>query len=320
MVAIFVALGIPLTWLLIANASARAGALIGLLILLGITAVVFEIVVCDIDLDGRTIVLEHIKPGRRARQEFSLDDIHTISVQTSSDSDSATHRVVFVLNSGDVLPLTGYSSSGRADKVKLAHDIVTYLNQVRSVSIHESLDGKIRLEQEGSTGGLSWKIAFIVWNDSLPQTRWQTSRPQLDQGFVLLMPTRGAKSGAMIPKGFFGAALRTIYGQYLRMLDVAESDLPGLATAQVLPGSQAGLGDHFTILTNDPSIAKSWLTAERVQQLAAWAKTNPLQASRAETDPHLVITNQGLRLTFRGRYNKPEQVAAITQLGAGLAN
>jgi hypothetical protein len=239
-------------------------------------------------------------------------------VQTSSDSDSTTYNIVFVLNSGQVVPLTTYTSSGKGGKDKLARSIIAYMNQARATSVNEALDGEIRVEQAGETNGIPWKIAFIAGNDSLPQTIWQTTQPQLANGFLLVMPTMGAKTGSM-PSGVFGAAVRMIYGQYLRMLEINESDLPGFDQAQILSGDQVGLEKRFNILTNDPYTAKTWLTGERVRQLTAWTQTNPLKASSAATDPHLVISRQGLQITFRGRYNKSEQVAAITQLGANLA-
>jgi len=314
---ILVILSVPVVWLIITNAEARCGGFVALLVVLGI-AFVLEIVTCQLDLDRRMVTLERAHIWRKTRQEFSFDEVHTVSVQTSSDSESTTYSVVFVLNSGDVVPLTQYSSSGRGGKEKMARSLIAYINQARATSVNESLDGEIRVEQAGETSGVPWKIAFVAGNDSLPQTRWQTSRPQLSNGFLLVLPTMGAKTGAM-PGGVFGAAVRMIYGQYLRMLEVNEGDLPGFDTAQILPADQVGLEKRFTILTNDPSTAKTWLTDNRVQQLVAWTQSNPLKASNAAANPHLVVTNQGLRMTFRGKYNQAEQIAIIASLGAGLS-
>jgi hypothetical protein len=314
---ILVILSMPLIWLIITNAEARCGGFVAFLVVLGI-AFVLEIVTCQLDLDRRMVTLERAQIWRKTRQEFSFDDVHTVSVQTSSDVDSTTYSVVFVLNSGDVIPLTQYSSSGKGGKDKMARNLIAYMNQVRVTGINAALDGQIRVEQEGETNGVPWKIAFVAGNDSLPQTRWRTSLSQLAGGFLLVMPAMGAKTGAM-PGGVFGAAVRMIYGQYLRMLDVSETDLPGFANAQILPGDQVGLDKRFTILTNDPSTAKTWLTGERVRQLLAWTQSNPLKASSAAADPHLVVTAQGLRMTFRGKYNQAEQIAAIARLGVALS-
>jgi hypothetical protein len=53
-----------------------------------------------------------------------------------------------------------------------------------------------------------------------------------------------------------------------------------------------------------------------VRQLTAWVQANPIKAG---ADPHLVVTSQGLRMTFRGQFNKTEQLTAIARLGAELA-
>jgi hypothetical protein len=309
---------VALFGVLIFNAEARCGASLLLIIFLLAGFFAFERVNCTLDLDRRLVTLERVQLWRKTKREFPFDEVHTVSVQTSSDSESATYNVVFVLNSGDVVPLTKYTSSGKGSKEKLARAIIAYMNQARSSAVKSSMDGEIRIEQAGETNGIPWQVAFVAGNDSLPQTRWHTTRSQLTSGFVILMPALGAKTGAM-PSGIFGAAVRMIYGQYLRMLDVSESDLPGFDQAQILPGDQVGLDKRFTILTNDPATATSWLTGERIRHLTTWTQSNPLKASNAATDPHLVITKQGLRMTFRGRYNQPDQIAAIARLGTDLA-
>lgn len=302
----------------ILNAEARCGASLLLVVFLLVGFFAFESVNCTLDLDRRLVTLERAQLWRKIKREFSFDDVHTVSVQATSDSESTTYNIVFVLNSGEVVPLTKYTSSGKGSKEKLAHAMIAYMNQARSTAVNLSLDGEIRVEQAGETDGTPWKIAFVAGNDSLPQTRWHTSLPQLKSGFVLLVPAMGAKNGAM-PSGIFGVAVRMIYSQYLRMLDVSEADLPGFEQAQTLPGEQIGLDKHFTILTNDSFTAKTWLTGERVRLLAGWTQSNPLKTSSAASDPHLVITSQGLRITLRNKYNHPDQIRAIAQFGASLA-
>jgi len=316
-VLIFAALFAAVIGVMIFNEEARCGASALLIVfLVGIFA--FETVTCTLDLDRRMVTLERTQVWRKTKKEFSFAEVHTVSVQSSSDSESITYNVAFVLNSGEVVPLTKYSSSGKGSKDKLARNIISYMNQARVTAVNAALDGEIRIEQEGETDGIPWKIAFVAGNDSLPQTRWRTSLPQLTNGFILIMPGMGAKTGTM-PGGVFGAAVRMIYGQYLRMLDVSEADLPGFANAQILPGDQVGLDKSFTILTHDPYTAKTWLTGERVRQLVAWTETNPLKASSAAANPHLIVTGQGLRMTFRSKYNQAEQIAAIASLGTDLA-
>ena len=148
---IFVTLGLPVTWLVITNAESRCGAFVALLVLLGIAAAFFEIVICQLDLDRRTVTLERTKIRGKTQQEFSFDDVHTVSVQTSSDVDSTTYSVVFVLNSGEVVPMTQYSSSGKESKDKLARSLIAFMNQARPITLNESLDGAIRVERKNET-------------------------------------------------------------------------------------------------------------------------------------------------------------------------
>lgn len=317
-VLVFVVFYVVLLGMVIFNEEARCGASLLLIVFLLVGSFAFEAVNCTLDLDRRLVMLERGQIWRKTRHEFSFDEVHTVSVQTSSDSESTTYNIVFVLNSGDVIPLTKYTSSGKGSKEKLASAIIAYMARARSTAVNASLDGEIRVEQTGETNGIPWKITFVAGNDSLPQTRWQTFQPQLTSGFVLLMPATGAKTRAM-PGGVFYAAVRMVYGQYLRMLDVHEADLPGFDQAQILPGEQFGLDNYYTIMTNGPLTAKTWLTGERIRQLVVWTQSNPLKANSATADPHVVITSQGLSMIFRGRYNQPDQIALIVRLGADLA-
>jgi hypothetical protein len=314
---ILIAIGVPLLGAIIVNPDVRCGGIILLPVLVAVGVALGEVVTCQLDLDTRTVTLRRASLVRRTQQQFAFDDIQTVSVQRSSDGEATTYRVVFTLKSGENIPLTGTTSSGKGGKDKLARQISAYINQARLNPISPALDGVVRIENQGETNGVRWQIAFVTANDNVPLTRWHSPQARFTGGFILLMPAMGAKTSAM-PGGLAGSLARMAYGQYLRMLDLSEQDMPGFAEAQLLPGDQVGLEQGFAILTSDPAAAKAWLTPARVGQLTAWTQSNPLQANRAASDPHLWVTAQGLWLALRGKYNRPEQVAAIAQLGAGL--
>lgn len=312
------AIGLPLIGAIIVNPDMRCGGLLLLPVLIAVGVALGEVVTCQLDLDTRTVTLRRATLIRRSQQQFNFDDIQTVSVQRDSSGEYTTYRLVFALKSGEIIPLTGTTSTGKGGKDKLAQQITAYINQARLNPINPALDGVVRIENQGETDGVRWQIAFVTANDNVPLSRWSTTEAHFTGGFILLMPAMGAKTAAM-PGGLAGSIARMAYGQYLRMLDLSEQDMPGFADAQLLPGDHIGLEKGFTILTSNPAAAKAWLTPRRLRQLTAWIQSNPLQANRAASDPHLWVTSQGLWLAFRGKYNRPEQVATIAKLGAGLA-
>jgi hypothetical protein len=310
-------LGVPMTWVLIKDQS--CGAVIGLLVVIAVVLGLGEYVTCQLDQDRRLITIRRAGILHRTQKEFSYDDVHTVSVQkaSSTDVDGSTYRLVFVLKSGDPIPLTGYTSSGKNGKEKLAQKIIDYMNQAGFTPVKEAPDGIVRVEKEGVSNGVKWQIDFVMNNDQVPLTRWNTTDANFLGGFLLIVPAAGAKTGAM-PGGLFGSAVSYIYGQYLRVLDLREQDLPGFDNAEVLPGNQFGLEKYFSILTSNSVVAKNWLDGGRARQLAAWCQTNPLKAGSAAANPHIILTVHGLWLVYRGRYNQEQQIAEITRLGAAL--
>jgi hypothetical protein len=316
-IVIAIVLGVPMIWLLSSDQS--CGAIIGLLVLIAVVLAFGEITTCQLDQDRRMVTIRRAGIFRRTQKEFSYEDVHTVSVQkaSSTDADGPTYRLVFVLKSGDSIPLTSYTSSGKSGKEKLANKITDYMNRVRSAPITEALNGVVRVEKEGITDGVRWQIDFVMNNDQVPLTRWHTTDANFLGGFLLIVPAAGAKTGAM-PGGLFGTAVRFFYGQYLRVLDLGEQDLPGFDKAEVLPGNQFGLERYFSILTSNSVVAKNWLDAGRAHQLAAWCKTNPLKAGSAAANPHIILTVHGLWLVYRGRFNQEQQIAEIARLGAAL--
>ena len=316
-IVIAVVLGVPMIWLLSRDQS--CGAIIGLLVLIAVVSAFSEITTCQLDQDRRMVTVRRAGIFRKTQKEFSYDDIHTVSVQkaSSTDGDGPTYRLVFVLKSGDSIPLTSYTSSGKSGKEKLATKIINYMNQAGGSPVMEALDGIVRVEKEGVTDGVRWQIDFVMNNDQVPLTRWHTTDANFPGGFLLIVPAAGAKSGAM-PSGLFGTAVRYFYGQYLRVLDLGEQDLPGFDKAEVLPGDQFGLEKYFSILTSNSVMAKNWLDAGRARQLAAWCQANPLKAGNAASNPHIIVTVRDLRLVYRGQFNQEYQINEIARLGAAL--
>lgn len=288
-----------------------------LLIVFPVGLATFEWVSCTLDQDLRKVTLIRSRLLRKEQYEFSFDDVHTIAVLATSDSDSTTYNVVFVLKSCDVIPLTKYTTSYKNPKDKLAQKFVTFINHDRPSSIILALDGRIRVEKKGEMNGIPWRITYISTNDSPYHTLWHSMKAQFLFGFIIIIPA-GRFKPRTIPGGVFGSAVRFIYKQYLDLLDIEISDLPDFDNAKILPGNELGLDNNFSIVTNDIMATKSWFTSERVNHLKIWMQTNPLHGSHAATDPHIAITNQGLNMSFRGKYNMPAEIDSISKLGCSL--
>ena len=129
-IVIAIVLGAPMTWLFFKEQS--CGVMIGLLVVIAVVLGLGEYATCQLDQDRRLITIRRVGILRRTQKEFSYDEVHTVSVQKapSTDADGPTYRLVFVLKSGDLIPLTGYTSSGKGGKEKLAQKIIDYMNQV----------------------------------------------------------------------------------------------------------------------------------------------------------------------------------------------
>ncbi|MBN2005697.1 MAG: hypothetical protein JXA21_20235 [Anaerolineae bacterium] len=277
-----------------------------------------EWVTCRLDLDQHLITLTHRRIWRTTRREFTLEDVHTIAVQCSSDADGSTYRVAFALQSGEHIPLTHYYSSGKRSKEKLAQKIGDYLNQAGVTRINVSLNGVICIRQQGVTGEVNWQLEFVINDDGGNLTRWQTANTGFDNEFLLIIPTTRGQTGKM-PGGVLGSVARFFYRQYLKIAGLSERDLPGFEQAEILPGTAFGLDDRLTLVTNSPDTANRWLDYKRIGQLNAWIQSNPLNRRPASAMPHITVTPQDLRIIFRDKFNETDQIAAIVQLGVNLA-
>lgn len=314
---ICVVLIVPMVWIMVKDGFS-CGIFVTFLVVIAVLLALSEVVTCEFDLDRRMVTLQRRHLWSNKQHEFSFDDVHTVSVQRSDSSSDggSTYSVLFVLKSGERIPLTNYSSSGKRSKEKLAQKITAYINQGRISPVNEALDGVVRIAKEGVTDGVNWQMLFVTNNDHVPLTRWQTTDTRFTEGFLLIVPASGAQTMSM-PGGMLGSVVRFFYSQYLRMLDLNEHDLPGFDKAEVLQGSAMGLESRFTVVTNHTFAAKSWLTPQKARQLTAWSKTSPL-GKGAASDPHIVVTANGMWLVLRGNYREERQMDEITRLGAAI--
>jgi len=293
-------------------------AIAAILIMLAIMVIFAEVISCKMDRQRQTVTIKQTRIWRTRQHELSFADIHTISVDESSDSDGgSTYRVIFVLQNGDTVPLTTISSSGKRSKSRLAEKIAAYINQSGRARVAVALDGIVRIRKAGETDGMRWQITFIKDNDSLPHTIWETRAMAFSPGFLFIVPTGGSFAGKL-PGGLAGKLIQKTYQRYnLRVLDVKPKDLPDFKDAQVMPGHEAGL-NGYTLVTTSSGLAKSWLTSHRISLLSDWQASSPLSTNKAANAPHILLSSQGLRIAFRGNFNQMHEMNQIASLGAAL--
>jgi len=294
-------------------------AILAILIMLAVVAIFAEVITCKLDRQRQTFTIIQARIWRIRRHEINFADIHTISVERSSDTDGgSTYRVLFVLHTGDSVPLANISSSGKRSKARLAQKIAAYINQSGGVHVQLALDGVVRISQDGETDGKSWQITFVKDNDSLSHTIWETRAMAFSPGFLFIVPASGSFKGN-ISDGLAGKWVQKFYQRYnLSVLDVKPGDLPNFRDAEIIPGEEAGL-NGFTLVTTSPGLAKSWLTSHRINQVTAWQTSNTLSSNKAASAPHILVSPQGFRIAFRGNFNQMHEVNQIASLGAGLS-
>lgn len=274
---------------------------------------------CRLDAETRTVLLRRLRIGRAWKRRFTFDELHAVAVQSSASSDGGapTYRVVFVLEAGDVLPLTSVGSSGKGRKTKMAERLVAYVNAGRREPVLLALNGIVRLTRGGETDGVDWELDFVHNNDQPPLTLWRTREPSLMQGFLLVLPAGGAKGGAL-PGGITGSAVRMLYRLMLRNLDLEDAHLPALEQAEIIPGETCGLGKDWTLVSDAGGGGRTWLTPARARRLEDWRRWDPVHGGRGAGMPYLCVQAGSLRMSLRGLFNTREQIAEIARLGCAL--
>jgi hypothetical protein len=294
-------------------------AILAILIMLAVIAIFAEVITCKMDRQTQTVTIKQSRIWRTKRHQLNFTDIHTISVDMSSDTDGGNiYRVLFVLHNGDSVPLANISSSGKRSKARLAQKIAAYINQSGSVRVQTALDGIVRIRHDGETNGVHWQMTFVKNNDNVPHTIWETRAMAFFPGFLFIVPSTGKFIGAL-PDGLAGKWIQKLYQRYnLGVLDIKPNDLPDFKDAQVLPSDAAGL-NGFMLVTTSPGLARSWLSPHRISQLTAWQASNTLSSNQAASAPHILVSTQGFRIAFRGNFNQMHEVNQIASLGAGLS-
>lgn len=278
-----------------------------------------EYVSCIYRQETRRVILHRIRIWRFQKIEIPVDDIHSISLVTSSSIDSSepTYSVLFVLNDGNTIPLTNTSSSGKRKKEKTVRKLGEMVNAIGRQPVNLAFDGIVRVRKNGSSHGIPWSVEFVFKNSAVPVTRWQTPCRGIDGSFVLIIPASSSYRGKL-PGGIVGKGVLKLYFKYLQVLDMDDYDLPGIERAEIHAGSSTGSERPYTVISSSPTQAAIWLDARRAHAIGQWMQNSPLQASRTEAQPHILLTPQNICLTFRSCFNSEQQINEITRFGLSL--
>jgi hypothetical protein len=300
-------------WLVIMERSSPAVPSIALLLTFLIVPFI-EVTTCTFDayLKQATIIRQRI--WRRKTDTFHFNDIHSVAVQESNTSDegSPTYRIAFFMQNGEVIPLTKQYETGKRKKEKLAKKIAEYLQTQRGYGVNLALDGIVRIQQPVHPSSQNWIITSIFRNDSPPLTSFELALPSPISGFLLIVPA-ALKATTRIPGGLGGKIISKFYGAYFRSMDVSMQEITNLENSAVLQGPEMGLSKQFTVITDQPDWARSWLHGSRTQALTQWKENNPLKGKPATVEPHIFINFKGIKIVFRENYYQPEKINAIMQ-------
>lgn len=276
-------------------------------------AFVGEQVSCLLDVDRRVIFLSRKRIWKKTEREIPFDDIVNTAVESSSaGTRTRTHKVILVLTSGERISLHAHPSSTKWTKDKLAQKIADTLNQSGMEPMIPALNGVVRVERQGETRGISWRIDSITANNSVQITQWFSSAAQFNEGFLLLIPAAGSSNSgaAKLTK-----TSRFFYKQYLRTLMIEEQQIPGFDDAVLLKKEDFSLGKNYSCISNRPANVRNWLTDSISEKIKQWT---PPQGKKPHRELHLLATSEGVRLVFQKLYYEDTEIEQIVDFGVSM--
>ena len=272
-----------------------------------------EQVRCFLDVDRRVVFLRRIRIWKKSERVIPFEKIVNTAVESSSSGTrTRTHKVILALTSGERISLNAHPSSTKWTKDKLAHKIADTLNQSRDEPMIPALNGVVRVERQGETRGISWKINSITANNSAQITQWFSSAVQFDGGFLLLFPAIGSSNSGAVK---LTKTSRFFYKQYLRTLMIEETQIPGFDDAVLLKKEDYSLGKKYSCISNKPANAVNWFTDSIIEKIKQWI---PPQGKDSHQDLHLLATSEGVRLLFKKLYYQDTEIQQIADFGVSL--
>jgi hypothetical protein len=149
----------------------------------------------------------------------------------------------------------------------------------------------------------------------VPVTHWLCQAASFKSGFLLLFLSASIGN---LGTGKLSKTTRFFYRQYLKTLMVDDKTIPGFEDAAPLQKNDHLLGNRFTCISNDPEVAKIWITKSLSDKMIHWLVNSPLKAKKGEMEPHLLVTPDGIQIIFRKLYYQDHEIQQITDFGISL--
>lgn len=305
----------------------------------GLALVVFvPILTVSLDRNSGVLILKRTGILTRSTRELRINQISDIYISTkvSSDSDgtSTTYQVNILLESGEVIPLRKYSSSGYRGKAKRAAQLREAvglgelpergrMNLGRRATL-EDVQQAFQAQQVETTGvlagqhitdGVNWELQTLTFGTT-PVSRWVSTDVETPGYFVYLTQKQegqGEQAGAMKLLG------KTLFKQSLKMYGFDASYTPGVDQAVIVTDADKRLTDEYFIFASSDRdayrIFNPWVTTP----LVAWADRHPLNRDGQQYSQMTVLFSPwGLHISVLGELNAAE-LDEITSLGVELA-
>ncbi len=273
---------------------------------------------------------------RRSARQYALKDVVSVEVERSAarhhqsghhSTQGPTFRIVFVLASGERVPLHSYYDSGWLSKESRARRLREFLGLPEPASaptvqqaVRQLLTNNPVAHHQGQTDGVPWQIE-VAGAGNMIVTRWTSQYVQFPGRFLFLAQTVKGDT-ALRPGGFLGGLAQFAQQQALAAYGFQPAETPGLETAQPVEPPDPQLAPYFTTMSSDPAGARQLLTPWVVGPLAAWAEQHPVRRVQRPNSGEfgqlvVLFAPQALNLAFLGDAT-PEQMDAVSRLGAGI--
>lgn len=323
---IFGGIGVWLLFLPEPTSKLIAAIFIGVGILLGILLSATTRIFIDRGQGVLRITYQYLY--RLSQKEIPLNDLAAIEIQTSNSSDSgATHRLVFILHSGVVIPLHSYYSSGFLGKERMAQRLRQAIGLSDRVGPAVTTGQAVRQiqreivahEESGESDGVRWRLETIHYG-AVPVSRWISPDYTLPGDFLLLAQKARGKGGGALG-GLLDGLSSLLFRQLISMYGFQSDETPGLENARLIEGLDSRLEPYFSAYTSNPERASRLLHPWVIIPLVDWAMQRPIQtiASEGSATGQLVflVSPRGVTLALFNA-NQPETTQELAAAGTEI--
>jgi hypothetical protein len=253
--------------------------------------VILSASVLEVRADSPQRILSISRRGlfTRYHREIPFDDIETIRVDTSFDSDTRAFRIEIQLKDGSTVPVQAVYTGKRLAKEKRAAELREFIG--------------ISTQQPYRTLG------------GIPVSRWHSAEYHLPDHFLFLVQKTPDQPN--LPDN---RLMQTIYDklffQTMGYFGFDASELPNSKRANIVP-LDVGLASYYLAYASDPNLIARVLTPWTAIPLENWAKTHPASSRSTSKRLAVLFAPTGLFLAISGNVNA-ENFSELTALGTEI--